>query len=591
VAQGRLKPGGIILIVGFAVAIVGFGFWAAQQRGNGGDDGDGTAKSGDGDGGGATSGGGGATGGGGGGGGATGGDGGLTGTLQDEFEEVGKQGPPQLSVRKGSYDWDDANPTVVFPINIWAGWGPIIAANDGFAPGSPNSLFKKYGFEVELRLIDDPVQAAEAYASGQAHTMWGTLDMIALFAPQLKQAGLTPKVYQQVDWSQGGDGVVVRSSIRTVKDLRGKTIALCRTRPRTNYILHLLNTAGLSVEDVSFRFTQTAFGASALFAQDGSVHACVSWAPDIYTLTDPEQNPGGRARLLSTTVDASNVIADVWAVRPDFAREHPDIVEGLVKGILEGVDKLGTDKKHVAALMAEGYGMPPEECEAMMLDAYPTGLGDNARFFLMSEDQNKANFSGTWRAAVDAYERYGAIQGTPVPASEVMDGSIIKQLQDAGEFAHQEAQNAEFAPPTVDLSRIEASADEEVLRVPLQIHFEPNKWELNETVDPKLPETLSKIQELAQRFRGARIIIEGNVDTSRKNAIRAQGPRVYSAMTEAVQKLSEKRADSVRDRLVDLLPDEDPDRFVSFGNGWDNPVDPLDHSKNRRVDVRVIRVE
>ena len=32
--------------------------------------------------------------------------------------------------------------------------------------------------------------------------------MIALFAPQLKKVGLTPRVYQQVDWSRGGDGIV-----------------------------------------------------------------------------------------------------------------------------------------------------------------------------------------------------------------------------------------------------------------------------------------------------------------------------------------------------------------------------------------------
>ena len=62
-------------------------------------------------------------------------------------------------------------------------------------------------------------------------------------------------------------------------------------------------------------------------------------------------------------------------------------------------------------------------------------------------------------------------------------------------------------------------------------------------------------------------------------------------MSSAVQELSEKRAKSVREALLEKMPKEDPNRFFAFGNGWDNPIDLLDHSKNRRVDVRVIRVE
>ena len=582
--EAKLKPGGVILIIGFAAAIVGFGWWAHTQQ---------KAAQGQGQGptgpvagqptGGQPAGGPSQP--------VAGGeDAPLTGTIETKFEEVGRQGPPRLTVGKGNYAWNAQDPTVVFPINIWAGWGPIIVANDGFAAGSPNSVFKKYGFKVELRLIDDPVKSAEAYAAGQAHTMWGTLDMIALFAPQLKKAGLTPKVYQQVDWSQGGDGVVSRSAVKTVKDLAGKTVALCQNSPSHYYILRLLKDQGIEFNEVKFRFTSTAFGASALFAQDRSVHAAVSWAPDIYTLTDPEKNPGARTKLISTTADAANLIADVWAVRPDFARDHPEVIEGLVRGILEGVDLLAKDPDRVAALMAQGYGFPVEDCKGMLHDAYATGLADNARFFLESEQSNPANFTGTWNAALEVYTKWGAFDGQTVPASEVMDGSVIKKLQDAGEFRDQKAQSRAFAPLVTDPSKLEASEDD-VLKIPFRMQFKPNQWDLDASYDASIPETLKKIQELSQRYAGARIIIEGNVDTSKKNEIRAMGQRQYAVMAQAVQELSEKRAASVREALLKAFPNEDPNRFVSFGNGWDNPIDLLDQTKNRRVDVRVVRVE
>jgi NitT/TauT family transport system substrate-binding protein len=582
VSEAKLKPGGIILIVGFALTLVAMAWFATQkkQQNQGNQPPATTTTTGQPTG---TP--------------ATGETPAPTGTdeapplTSPTFEEVGKQTVPQLK-GSGKYAWNDADPTVVFPINIWAGWGPIIAANDGFAAGSPNSVFKKYGFKLELRLIDDPVQAADAYASGQAHTMWGTLDMIALFAPQMKKVGLTPRVFQQIDWSRGGDGIVVRSNIKTVADLKGKTIALCQNSPSHFYILRLLEAADLTPQDVKFRFTSTAFGASALFAQDRSVHACVSWAPDIYTLVDPKHNVGNRNRLLSTTADAANIIADVWAARPDFASEHPQVIEGLVRGIFEGMKIAKDQPDRVAALMAQGYGFPVEDCKGMMHDAYTTGMGDNERFFLSSEDENSVNFAGTWNVACKLYKVYGAIDGQPVGADQVMDTAVIRKLKEEGAFSDQQAERQEFKPVTADemKGQIEATLPE-ILRVPLHITYKPNSWELDAEYDKTIPETLAKIKQLSQEFGAARIVIEGNVDTSRKNEFRSMGARIYAEMTQAVQELSEKRAAALREAVLKEMPGTDPNKIVSFGNGWDNPVDPVDHAKNRRVDVRVLPVE
>src|SRR6187431_3308641 len=96
--------------------------------------------------------------------------------------------------------------TVRFAINVWAGWAPIIHANNGFKPGK---VWKSPGgkdFKVELTLIDDPVAMRDAYAAGNVHVGWGTLDMIPLFLESFKRdSRVMPRVYQQVDWSNGGD--------------------------------------------------------------------------------------------------------------------------------------------------------------------------------------------------------------------------------------------------------------------------------------------------------------------------------------------------------------------------------------------------
>jgi len=130
------------------------------------------------------------------------------------------------------------NNTVRFALNIWAGWGPIILANDGFKAGKIWKTPDGKEFRVELVLIDDPAAMIAAYASGQVHIGWGTLDMVPLFVDGMldrtgkpKDSRIIPRIYQQIDWSNGGDGIVVREDIKTVSDLRDRKVVLAQNSP------------------------------------------------------------------------------------------------------------------------------------------------------------------------------------------------------------------------------------------------------------------------------------------------------------------------------------------------------------------------
>src|SRR2546425_3054156 len=168
-----------------------------------------------------------------------------------------------------------ADRTVRFAINVWAGWGPIIYANNGFkpgkvwkSPGGPGGPGSK-DFKVELVLIDDPVAMRDAYAAGNLHVGWATLDMIPLFLEGLRRdSRVMPRIYQQVDWSNGGDGIVVRDKIKTVGDLRGQRIALCENSPSHYFLLNMLVAGGVQPSEVKMDFTGDAFQAAAAFNGD-----------------------------------------------------------------------------------------------------------------------------------------------------------------------------------------------------------------------------------------------------------------------------------------------------------------------------------
>ena len=190
-------------------------------------------------------------------------------------------------------------------------------------------------------LIDDPAAMIGAYAAGQVHIGWGTLDMVPLFVDGMvdrtgkpKDSRVMPRIFQQIDWSNGGDGIVVREDIKTVADLRDKKLVLAQNSPSQYFALNMLVAGGVQPSEVNMIYTNTAFEAAAAFAANKDIAGAVSWSPDIYNLAKAKGN-----RMLVNTQTANKLIADVWFARADFAKDHPGIIEGLVRGIFDAMEE------------------------------------------------------------------------------------------------------------------------------------------------------------------------------------------------------------------------------------------------------------
>ncbi len=483
-----------------------------------------------------------------------------------------------------------ADRTVRFAINVWAGWAPIIFANGGFKAGK---LWKSPGgkdFKVELTLIDDPVAMRDAYAAGSVHIGWGTLDMVPLFLESLRRdSRVMPRIYQQVDWSNGGDGIVVRENIKTVADLRGQTLVLAQNSPSHFFALNALINAGVQPSEVKFKFTQDAFQAAAAFNADKSIAGAVSWAPDIYNLSKVKGN-----RLLVSTATANKLIADVWFARADFAKDNADIMEGLTRGIFDAMTDLKeqANKQSVAKLMAGGYSIPETDALGMLGDAHSTNHAENREFFL--NQNNPTNFERTWDMAYYLYKRVGVV-GDKVPFDQVMDFSVIQTLGKEAKYSSQKNEyDVQFAP--VAAAAIQGESPE-ILTKTVVIHFFPNSWDLGKKIaknvngksieelyDPNVNFVVEEVGKLAGQYGAARIVIEGHSDSSMKGRV-PEG---------AVQELSFNRANSVKEAIVRKFPTLQPNQFAASGMGWDKPADagdPLNQAKNRRVEIKVYPAE
>ncbi len=483
-----------------------------------------------------------------------------------------------------------ANRTVRMALNVWAGWAPVIYANGGFKAGKVWHAPNGQDFKVDLVLIDDPVAMRDAYAAGNIHIGWATLDMIPLFVEQLRRDSRTmPRVFQQIDYSNGGDGIVVRQSVRSTADLRGKTIVLAQNSPSHYFLLNALIDAGLQPTDVELKFTQDAFQAAAAFNADKSIAAAVSWSPDIYNLAKVRGN-----RLLVTTQTANKLIADVWFARADFAKDHPDVIEGLVRGIFDAMEALKGQqaKTEVAQLMATGYSIPATDALSMLGDAHSTNWAENREFFV--NQNNPANFERTWNTAYFLYRRVGMVSNQ-VPFDQIMDFTVIKKLGAEPRYANQRNEyQVQFVPTTASTVQAESN---EILTKTVVIHFYPNSSDLHKKVinkvngqdredlyDPNVDFVVDEIGRLAGQYGAARIVIEGHTDASMKGQIDPA----------AVKDLSLNRANAVKEAVLRKFQGLQANQFLASGMGWDRPADPMDpmnNSKNRRVEVKVYPLE
>lgn len=148
----------------------------------------------------------------------------------------------------------------------WPGW---VAWEIGIKKG----WFKEAGVEVEFVWMDY-VKSMEAYAAGK-------LDAVCVTNGDALVTGATGKPSVCIlinDFSNGNDMIVAKAGIKTLKDLKGKTVAL-----EEGFVEHLLLLKGLELNgmaesDVTIKNTPTN-NTPQVFAS-GDVDAIGAWQPN-----------------------------------------------------------------------------------------------------------------------------------------------------------------------------------------------------------------------------------------------------------------------------------------------------------------------
>jgi NitT/TauT family transport system substrate-binding protein len=285
---------------------------------------------------------------------------------------------------------------------VWVGYGPLFLAQQ-------KGYFAAEKVEIELRQIEDPGDAFRAIVAGQLDGLVSTIDAEVSHL----QTGREYQCVLALDDSAGGDGIVARKEIKSIRDLKGKRVAVLRGSVSEFFLGVLLRDAGLSERDLEVVNMKHGDAGAALVA--GKVDAAVTWepwlskaktAPHGHVLVDSSQTPG--------------LITDVMVFRRDVIETRAAEIQGAVRGWHRAVAYWKKNPAESNAIMAKGMGdwlEDPRLFADMLTGVRFYDQPANTRFF--GTPQQPGPLYRTIQNAMDIASASARLRGTFAPADLV----------------------------------------------------------------------------------------------------------------------------------------------------------------------------
>ena len=456
------------------------------------------------------------------------------------------------------------------PIHVcvvtWGGYAGGQYFNGGFKASKDSRYWDDYKILVDFPVIDDFNASRLAYKSGECNLMWQTADALSTEVGNLINAGFHPVVAFQSDWSRGGDAVVVVRGINSFNELRGKRVAVAFGTPSHTFLLRMLQAANMSLKDITVVEVASAIDAATAF-KAGRVDAAVVWSPDDQ---DCVQNVPG-SKVLTSTREATHIIADIFYAERDWVQSHQRELASLIEGWMRGAAEINNDpkaKEKAVAILAAGLNQAEDLMRNAINNARLTTYGDNVNFFNLKGNATGVTGEMLYLETGKLFEQNTNLVSHMPSWREITDLTALRSITSltGREHAAESGERYEVATQT---ERVAPALSVK----PAPVHFETGSAVLSETDKSLIDLAFVPIA----RSYSNRIRIEGNTDST--------GSR------EVNRRLSEARARSVRDYLVQMYQ-IDPNRFVVVGNGPDKPVasndTPDGRAKNRRTEFQLI---
>src|SRR5215217_4669772 len=234
---------------------------------------------------------------------------------------------------------------VAIGISGWTGFAPLTLAKEA-------GIFAKHGIDATIKKIPQASRHL-AIASGDIQCAATTVETWIVWNAN----GVATTELFQLDKSYGADGMVVRSNINSIKDVKGKTIAASTPGTAPYFTLAwFLKKNGLTVKDVTVVNMEPGPAAQAFLA--GQNDAAMTYEPYLSTVRDKPE----AGKIIATTLDYP-MIMDTFGCTPKFIQEQPKLVQGMVDGYFDAVAMIKAEPKKSFEIMGTAVKQTGDQFE------------------------------------------------------------------------------------------------------------------------------------------------------------------------------------------------------------------------------------
>lgn len=290
----------------------------------------------------------------------------------------------------------------VSPMSGWYAWYGV----------EGTGIFDANGVNVDIEFFPVYSDSLTAFNSGQVDGICiAASDAIAPF-----NEGIDFKMVLVNDNSAGADGLVVHDdSIKSVQDLKGKSVATELGTLEHMYLLKLLDDNGMTIDDVNF-VNMTINDAGPAFIA-GSVDAAVLWEPTLSMAI----NGGGK--LLCSTKTEPGLIPDTLAVRSEVIESSPEAVQNIVNSWFDGVEKLNAKDEAFMQAIYDGSELSAEEYQVMLDGVTIFDKAMNETTFAKGDDYVSLPY--TVEKSAEFLYNVGMIDKLPESTDSILDDTYI----------------------------------------------------------------------------------------------------------------------------------------------------------------------
>ena len=301
--------------------------------------------------------------------------------------------------------------TCMYP--VWVGFGPVHLANE-------LGYFKEEGIEVEEILDDDMPNAVAAMERGDIDCYLRTVGEYQGLGRRKDTQGI---IIGTIDLSTGGDGWAADQSIKSVCDLKGKTIAVEPNLPaRLIMQMALKKECNLSIKDTTLTDIAAA-DAIGVFG-DTNVAAIGTYEPVLSQVVAAHKERG--AHILTSSKDQKDLILDIVMAHTGELKAHPDKYVKFLRAIYRAVDYFNSNQEAAIPIIAKHFSITADDFKATLPNFRYTPLAEAKQFIGTVDKEGRAY--EVFREAMDLNLEFGSSDVKLMPEDHI-DRSIINKLQ------------------------------------------------------------------------------------------------------------------------------------------------------------------